>query len=570
MNVSKLKKICALAAVFLFSAAAVFSEERPENLRDYINAKISSGERSIKIPAGTYRLKSEKRQHLVFRNLKDVYIDARGVKLICLDTTRAVTIDKCENFTLDGLWIDYDPLPFTQGKIVKISDDKTVTEVEIFNGYPDAGEVEISPDKYEIFNPQTRRLRTWDSYSNKINVLSDKKFEVIRPYSRALVRRAVEQVGDHVVTAVSNIKHPIPHAVMLSDCKNVKLKGIKLYAAHGFGYFEESCTATVYEDCLLDRCPPEVDILKREFPRLRSGNADGFHSKYSQNGPVIINCRAMYGGDDCIAISGRYYHCVSAKGNILRMATFVDSMNFDVGDEVEIFSPRTGALEYSKVKSIVDAQPLTEEEFSYISSKIFPRTVYRTSNLKRERIKVYTIELQTAPQKLDPESMICAVNKIGNGFKILGGAYGNNRSRGMLLRASNGLVKGAKIEGARMAGILCAPEIYWYGAGHSRSVSIEDCNIEAGMYPAICVYSMSLERKFSPAGAHRDIKITGNRIRGFYAPLVFLSSIKNLTFSGNTIEKDSKPYYEHEFFPWPVSPEAFGWDGSDIFKTQCD
>ncbi len=559
-----------MLGAFLFACAGVFAQEQPENLRNFINGEIAAGKKEIKVPAGTYRLKSENRQHLVFRNLKGVHIDARGVKLICLDTTRAVTIDKCEDFTLEGLWIDYDPLPFTQGKIVKISDDKTVTEVEIFDGYPDSKEVEITPDKYEIFNPQTRRLRTWDSYSNKINVLSDKRFEVIRPYSNALVRRAIEQVGDHVVTAVRNIKHPIPHAIMLSDCKNVKLKGIKLYAAEGFSYFEENCIATVYEDCLVDRCPPEADIAKREFPRLRGGNADGFHSKYSQNGPVLINCKAMYGGDDCVAISGRYFHCVSGKGNVLRVATFVDKMNFDVGDEVEIFSPRTGALEYSKVKSIAEAEPLTQEEFDSISKTIFPRTVYRTSNLKRERIKVYTVELETAPQKLDPESMICAVNKIGNGFKIIGGAFGNNRSRGMLLRASNGLVKGARIEGARMSGILCAPEIYWYGAGHSRSVRIENCEIIAGMHPAICVYSMSLGNKFSPAGAHRNISIVGNRIRGYYEPLVFLSSIKNLSFSGNKITRDEEPYYEHEFFPWPISPYKFGWEGGDVFKAQCD
>ncbi len=539
-------------------------------MRDFINEKLSEGVKVIRIPAGTYRLKSENRQHLVFRNLKGVHIDARGVKLICLDTTRAVTIDKCEDFTLEGLWIDYEPLPFTQGKIVKISDDKTVTEVEIFDGYPDSKEVEITPVKYEIFNPQTRDRRAWDTYPNKINVLSDKRFEVIRPYAEYIVRLASEQVWDHVVIEVKNIKNPVPHAIMLSGCKNVKLKGINLYAAIGFGYFEENCTATVYENCLLDRCPSEADVVKREFPRLRSGNADGFHSKYSQNGPILLNCKALYGGDDCVAISGRYFHCVSAKGNILRVATFLDKMNFDVGDEVEIFSPRTGALEYSKIKSIADAEPLTQEEFEYIKSSIFPRTAYKNLNIERQSIKVYSVELDAAPQKLDPESMICSVNKIGNGFKIIGGVYGKNMSRGLLLRTSNGLVKGVKIDRARMSGILCAPEIYWYGAGHSRSIRIENCEILAGMHPAICIYSMSLGNKFSPAGAHRNISIVGNRIRGYYEPLLFLSSIKDLSFFGNKITRDEEPYYENIFLPWPTSPYKFGWEGGDIFKTEYD
>ncbi|MFR6032664.1 MAG: hypothetical protein ACLUKN_05495 [Bacilli bacterium] len=44
---------------------------------------------------------------------------------------------KTANLKIEGLVIDYDPLPYTQGKIVSMSDDKMSFEVEIFEGYGD-------------------------------------------------------------------------------------------------------------------------------------------------------------------------------------------------------------------------------------------------------------------------------------------------------------------------------------------------------------------------------------------------------------------------------------------------
>jgi hypothetical protein len=56
--------------------------------------------------------------------------------MICTETTRAITITRCTNVTLRGLKIDYDPLPYTQGRIVAISADRQVYEVELFEGVP--------------------------------------------------------------------------------------------------------------------------------------------------------------------------------------------------------------------------------------------------------------------------------------------------------------------------------------------------------------------------------------------------------------------------------------------------
>ena len=77
-----------------------------------------------------------------FKNLEDVTVKAYGAELICTQTIAAIRIENCRNLKIEGLVIDYDPLPYTQGKIVSMSDDKMSFEVEIFEGYGDVKNIE--------------------------------------------------------------------------------------------------------------------------------------------------------------------------------------------------------------------------------------------------------------------------------------------------------------------------------------------------------------------------------------------------------------------------------------------
>ena len=98
----------------------------PFDLQGFIDQEIKAGTQRIVVPPGRYRVTPKNRQHLVLRGLKDVQIIADGVEMICTETTRALTITRCTNVTVRGLVIDYDPLPFTQGRITGFSADKKV------------------------------------------------------------------------------------------------------------------------------------------------------------------------------------------------------------------------------------------------------------------------------------------------------------------------------------------------------------------------------------------------------------------------------------------------------------
>ena len=127
------------------------------DLQGYLDQATQESQTRIVIPPGRYRVTPRNRQHLLLHNLRDIEIIAEDVEMICTETTRAITITHCTNVTLRGLVIDYDPLPFTQGRITGFSADKTLHEIELFEGYPPAATARNF--KYEIFRPDTRTLR---------------------------------------------------------------------------------------------------------------------------------------------------------------------------------------------------------------------------------------------------------------------------------------------------------------------------------------------------------------------------------------------------------------------------
>jgi hypothetical protein len=137
------------------------------DLQGFIVNALKSGARHVVVPPGRYRVSPRNREHLVLRGLRDVEIIADGVEMVCTETTRALTISRCTNVVLRGLVIDYDPLPFTQGRITAISADRQKYAVELFDGYPAAAMVRNF--KYEVFCPDTRTLRCEDRDVRRID-----------------------------------------------------------------------------------------------------------------------------------------------------------------------------------------------------------------------------------------------------------------------------------------------------------------------------------------------------------------------------------------------------------------
>ncbi|MCE5279866.1 MAG: right-handed parallel beta-helix repeat-containing protein [Planctomycetaceae bacterium] len=482
-------------------------------LQRYIDEQVRQGRTRVVVPPGRYRMAPRDRQHLVLKDLKNVEIVADGVEMVCTETTRAVSIVNCTNLTFRGLTIDYDPLPFTQGRIVAMSADKKVHEIELFEGYPPAESAKNW--KYEIFRPDTRTLRCDDRYPAKVEAAGPRRLRVTLPKG---TRSNPERVGDLAVIASEHALHgSVPHAIHANECRNLHLENVTLYASNCFGFYETACQGSTYLRCRVDRRSPDADPVKRASPRLRSLNADAFHSKYATVGPKYIECFARFQGDDCIAINGDSHMIMTAQGRALRVLA-KGRMNIQSGDPVEIATPDDGALMEAKAVTIEAAGEIRDDERAFLSKQKGDERV-----LALHKAVTITLDRQV---KVARGGLIYAANRLGSGFEIRGCDFGQNRSRGLVIKASGGLITGNRFEGCRMSAILVSSERWWLEAGNSSDVAITANTITSCEGIAINV----------AGGVHRNISITGNTVRDCSAPGIFASRVRGLQIKDNSLE----------------------------------
>ncbi len=500
---------------------------RPDDLRQYIDDALAAGTSRIVIPPGTYRVKPRNREHLAFRDLSDVTIVADGVEMICTETTRAITIDGCRNLTIQGLTIDYDPLPYTQGRIVELSDDNTVHEIELFDGYPSADKV--IDQKYEIFRPDTRTLRFGSYHSFKHEKAGSKRIIVTRGG-----RYMGEQVGDIIAIAARHAPGGnVPHAVAVSDSEGVVLQDITVYASNCFAFFGVRCTRTHYLRCKVARRPAAIDLKKRQDPRIRSVNADAFNCGSAIVGPIVEDCSAAFMADDCVNIYGRYHMVMSTEGRTLRVLVG-HPLDIRPGSPLEVVS-------YA-------GERLPDANAVRVSGPLGKANAAERTFLSRQRIhpnwrqgthgEIHEIEIDRAVD-LPMGSVIGAIDRMGNNFKVTGCTFGFNRSRGIVIRASDGIVRGNTLEGVVMTAIMVAPEYFWLGSGTGNNVTVTGNTIRNCLKEGIAVYSTVGKGGIAPAGAHNNIVITDNSITGTVGPHIRVTSTRGLILRNNSYDPGS-------------------------------
>ncbi|MCY3021314.1 MAG: right-handed parallel beta-helix repeat-containing protein [Planctomycetota bacterium] len=506
------------------------------DLQGLIDKEVKAGSRKIVVPPGRYRVTPKRQQHLVLKDLQDIEIVADGVEMVCTETTRALTVSNCRNVTVRGLAIDYDPLPFTQGRIVKLSDDRKIHEVELFEGYPPAEMARTF--KYEIFKPDTRTLRCEDHYPKKVEVIDPRHIRIINAGGSA---KDAEQAGDLIVIGAEYTPHGnAGHAVECSGNVNVRLENIDLYASNCFGFLEYNCDGSTYQRCRIDRRPPESDPVKRADPRLRSLNADAFHSKHAVKGPAYIECVARFMGDDAVNICGDYHMVTACNGAELRVLA-KGSMNIAAGDQVELFAYDGKRLPDAKLAKAERDGKITDAEKAFLLKQRMDEGIRTKWNAD-----AYKVTLDRAVE-LPMGSLIASARRMGNGFVVQGCDFGFNRSRGILIKASDGKVVGNKLTGNWGPAILVSPEYWWLESGSSNNVEIRDNTISGCRARPILVHAQGgqglISGKLAPAGAHNNIAILNNTISDCPLPNIEVTSTEGLRIEGNTFRtpKGVKP-----------------------------
>lgn len=426
------------AAAVIPSAVHVGDPHHPGALSAAVQKAYAAGAHEIIINPGVYHLPATGHPTFHLKHWRNVVISAKNVELIMRVAHAGVcfNFDHCRHVVLDGPTISQTQVTFYQGRILRITPATGGYNVD---WKPDAGypKPQIGdkkfPTGFDVVNGKTRHLRV-GSGDIGTSIHSAQRDGVFRLFFR--MKRPKFKVGDWLVARWGNPRNKI----RLDHSRNCTIRHVTLMR-NGFAPIFEvggGGNHLLYCRWVLGPKPPGAT----EKPVV-TNQADGFHSVDANPGTDIEHC--VFEGvflDDCIAIHGEFQTVLRAAGNTVRVKDNRNS-GLTAGQPIQI-SNKKGFFATALVLAIHQNPDHTS-------------TVMMNQNLA-----------------VPAGCYVTNPDRCGQGYRVIDCQLGDTRSRGMLLKGSNGLVIGNTIQGCGMAGISIGPEFWWHEAGYCHNVIVED------------------------------------------------------------------------------------------------
>ena len=502
--------------------------EQKADLIDLINRGISSGISKITIPPGRYRVSTKAGFYLRLKDLRDITIIADGVEMICTQAVQAIDLTNCENVTIQGLTIDYDPLPYTQARIVAVTDDNNETDVVAIPGYP---ALPSGPIYAEVFVPTTNKPRSRFVPNGLTSTIDGPNKATLRNGRKERSAEPIGKIGDIVVIdKVNQESGPGPHAISTSTSDRVTFSNVTLYAGYQIGFLDSYSTEVKYIGCRVDRRPPAEDIISRGYPRLKSMNGRGFQSNNARNGPLYERCISLYTAGESILIGGLAHYVVSNSGATLRVLSYREDL-LKAGDTIQFLGADGLRTENRKILEIGAKSDPSESDLVLFSTDKY--IVPQIS--KAPWIKAYTLKLD-ASVKVAIGTLVSFAETNGKGFIIKDCSVGFTRANGISVNAANGQIIGNRIMGTHLSGISVKTSYNWLDTCVSDDLKITGNTITEGLGMGIAIVSLGVDGSVAPAGTYRNITVRDNTITGGADPGLLITSVKGLISANNKIQ----------------------------------
>ena len=526
---------CAIFGLAVLPLMAVALPSSKIDLVCHVCGEIAAGNAAVSVPRARYELAPRDGATSCFelRGLSDVTIDFGGSELVGTVKTSMFDLDGCTNVTIRNVSIDYADLPFTQARIEKVGEDGS-WDVRVIDGYPCPDDAALRDAgafwPVQVYDAKTLELKNPMRYRNGIAIArtGTDTYRITGGENRK------GDVGDIAVWSIRETERRVSSgAIGARRCKGCTFENVTIYATpHGCGFAEFAADGNRYIGCSLVRRPPETDLVQRGLKRLRSGNHDAFNSRCAYVGPTLERCTFQYHCDDCVNISGYYAFVAEQNGSSLTVAPHGGALRIAPGDACQLMTFEGVSLPDAKVVSVGPAKETTPAERKMFEGYgLWPGFAANVS-------RTYALELDDECV-LPSGSVIISNNRMGNGFAIRNCVMGHNRARGLLLKASNGLIEGNLIEGVECEAVKIAPEYEWMEGGCSRDVVVRGNTLKHNG-GGVFVAGSSGAKKPLPADSHRNIAITNNTICGS-VNAIRVVGCTGLDLRGNAITLPNHP-----------------------------
>jgi len=368
----------------------------------------STGLDTLLVPPGQYRLTAgETGAHWLLEDLNDVVVVGTGATLLLgsLDAP-GIVIRDCDNVTVEGLTLDWDPLPWLAGRVMQVTERRTRVTLRLDTPLP--------PGYADGFNRAKERWATaWTEGGERILesldpiVIGDIEIDgshVTVELPRPLSGHSGVQEGKFLLLVGRN---PQAHAFVVRQSTGVTIEGNSVWSAPGMAIVaqDRNVGTTIRGNQI--RPPPESR-------RFISTNADGIHVIGPLGTTVIENNLVSSAQDDAIVVSQRGVRVrISSDAGSFTL-TERRTVQMRPGDDVQGLLPSRGLVSLGQLRQVVteDGQP--------------------------SRFTTSCIETDTCPEmRRGFEFPVFFVPQTPSSVEIRGNVIYNIRGRGIRINASH-------------------------------------------------------------------------------------------------------------------------------------
>ncbi len=483
-------------------------------VQERIRRAGGDGSGTVRIPPGDYRFPG--REGMLLENLRDISLEAEGATFwFSPEVTAGVHFRNCRNVRLSGLALDMEELPFLQGILLEVGEERLVIRLEEyfrrrFHEQRDqdhfrlmfldaAGEHEI--DNLDFIVP--REKLSFDAAGNLLVPVS----EPVARHWRYQLR--VPRPGDRIVLGM---RHE-GGMLLVDGCEAMCFEAVTVYASPCFAFYEigHGGGGNTYRGCRLIRRPGT--------DRLLASAADCFHSMNQRRGPLIEQCEFSWAMDDFVNIHG-YFHVVLeqlAEDELLIVTPF--GTGLQPGTELTFFSAPYGKEKFRAAVVSRQESAGSEQEGLRRVRELYGRKFgiglqgFPGGSLCRVRFD--------RPLDTEPGDFACDYDNCGSGAVIRRNHFHDCHVRGILLKAADCRIEDNRIERTALNGIILKPEFFWLEGPMPRNIAIRgnaltDCAFGHTALAAIlvmCGCCAPPSDRITPVVNMEGIVVAGNLIR---------------------------------------------------------
>ena len=498
-----------------------------------IRALKDSPNTKLVFKKGTYNLQKSsddsKLNEPVFKisGLMDAQIDFGGSLLqVNRSNSAFMEINGCKNLILENLEVDYSPLPYTVGRVVRVSPSEGFFDMQILAGYlqpDDRHFLDVLNDPSRLGDPTTR---TWGYFLDRKHP-GRMKENLDNVYFSKNIEKLAENIFRYHIKAgtpggrldgveegdLFNYMTRCGDGFLFRESEQVTLRNVTIYTCGAANF------SGTYNDCLnFLGCR-----IKIRDGRFKSSNADGFIFHSSIFAPWIENCLAEGMSDDCVNIQIRPNFIVAiVDARTLKLCKEggigIHPKDYAVGDEIQFFNGETGRG--TMVARVTGVRP-------------------------QESVVMFDRDLVDLKPGMDKIRNTTLYNpSLSMGAVIRNNHFRNARRHGVILRTHDALVEGNTFEGLSSDAITIHNETPWPEGLFAKNILIRNnqfihCGFERDCASVpfranLSIFCYELPRPFGYF-AHENIVIENNRFEGWRNRAMYVANAKNVRIENNEI-----------------------------------